>query len=83
MLKIRLRRMGSKQEPCYRVVVSESTSTPQGRFVEVLGTYDPRPDPASVRLDLARTEEWIRKGAHPSETVKSLIARAKARRLQA
>lgn len=83
MLKIRLRRMGAKKDPRYRVVVSESKSTPQGRFVDVLGTYDPGADPASVRLDVARAEEWIRKGAHPSETVRSLIARAKAGSLQA
>jgi len=81
-LKIRLRRMGSKKDPRYRVVVSESSSTPRGRFVEVLGTYDPGADPAVVRLDVARAEEWIRKGAHPSETVRSLLARAKAESLR-
>ena len=78
MLKIRLRRMGSKQAPFYRVIVSDSRLTPQGRFVDVLGTYDPGTDPASVRLDLPRTDEWIRRGAHPSETVRSLLGRARA-----
>ena len=81
MLKIRLRRMGSRQDPFYRVVVSESTSTPRGRFVEVLGTYDPNTDPAGIRLDLAKADEWMRKGAHASGTVRSLVERA--RRLQA
>lgn len=80
MLKIRLRRMGSRQNPFYRVVVSESRSTPQGRFVDSLGTYDPGTDPATVRIDLARADDWIRKGAHPSETVRNLIE--KARRVQ-
>lgn len=79
MLKIRLRRMGSKQRAFYRVVVSDSRTTPQGRFVDVLGTYGPTTDPAAVRLDVARTEEWISKGANPSDTVRSLLAKTKAR----
>jgi small subunit ribosomal protein S16 len=81
VLKIRLRRMGSKKAPYYRVVVSEAASTPGSRVVDSLGTYDPGTDPATVRIDLPRAEEWIRKGAHPSETVRSLLDRA--RRLQA
>lgn len=77
MLKIRLRRMGCKKKPFYRVVVSDSRSTPRGRFVDNLGTYDPGADPAAVRLDLARADEWIRKGAHPSDTVRSLMSRVR------
>lgn len=77
MLKIRLRRMGSKHDAFYRVVVSDSRSTPRGRFVDVLGTYDPGTDPATVRVDIARAEDWIRKGAHPSDTVRSLLMRAR------
>jgi small subunit ribosomal protein S16 len=73
--------MGSKQDACYRVVVSDSRSTPTGRFVETIGTYDPGTDPATVKIDVKKAEEWIGKGAHPSGTVKSLIERA--RRLQA
>ncbi len=73
MLKIRLRRMGAKQEPFYRVVVSDSRGTPQGRFVDVLGTYEPGRQPARIQLDRERVREWIRKGAHPSETVRSLL----------
>ncbi len=75
MLKIRLRRMGSKRDAFYRVVVSDSRSTPRGRFVETLGYYDPRTEPETVRLDLGRIDEWVRKGAHPSETVRSLMER--------
>lgn len=78
MLKIRLRRMGSKQDAFYRVVVSDSRSTPRGRFVETVGYYDPGTEPATVRLDLARIEEWIGKGAHPSGTVRSLVEQARA-----
>ena len=78
MLKIRLRRMGSKKDAFYRVVVSDSRSTPRGRFVDILGTYDPGTDPSTVKLDVERAEEWIRKGAHPSDTVRSLLAGAKA-----
>ena len=77
MLKIRLSRKGSRQAPFYRVVVSESTRTPTARSVDVLGTYDPGTQPATIRLDVARAEEWIRKGAHPSDTVRSLIEKAK------
>ncbi len=77
MLKIRLRRMGSKQDAFYRIVVSDSRSTPRGAFVAVLGHYDPGTDPATVKLDVARAEDWIRKGAHPSDTVRSLLDQAK------
>ncbi len=77
MLKIRLRRMGSKHDAFYRIVVSDSRSTPRGRFVDVLGTYDPGTDPATVKVDVARAEDWIGKGAHPSDTVRSLIVQAK------
>ena len=78
MLKIRLRRMGSKRAPYYRVVVSDARSTPSGPFVDVLGTYNPGTDPATVRVDVARAEDWVRRGAHPSDTVKSLLVKAKA-----
>jgi small subunit ribosomal protein S16 len=71
--------MGAKHEPFYRVVVSDSRKTPRGAFVDIVGTYDPGSEPAAVRLDVARTEDWIRKGAHPSDTVKSLLAKARAK----
>ena len=59
MLKIRLRRMGSRQDPFYRVVVSQSESTPQGRFVEALGTYDPGYEPARIQIDVAKVFFFI------------------------
>lgn len=78
MLKIRLRRMGSKHKAFYRVVVSDGRATPRGRFVESVGIYDPGTDPATLRLDVPKVEEWIAKGAHPSPTVKRLLVQAKS-----
>jgi small subunit ribosomal protein S16 len=75
LLKIRLRRMGAKQRPYYRVVVSDSRATPRSRSVDVLGVYDPGTNPVTARIDRARAEEWLRKGAHASDTVRSLLAR--------
>lgn len=77
MLKIRLRRMGAKQDPYYRVVVSDGRSVPTGRFVDTLGTYVPGATPPEVRLDLPKIEDWLAKGAQPSPTVKNLIAKAR------
>jgi len=76
---IRLRRTGSRQAPTYRLVVSEHGRTPQGPFVENLGTYDPGTDPVTLRVDVAKADEWIRKGAQPSQTVKDLLQMAKRR----
>ena len=77
MLRIRLSRMGSNHKPFYRIVVSDSLRTPHARVVESIGHYNPRVSPAKFDIDLARAEQWIRKGAHPSETVRSLLAREK------
>ena len=76
MLKIRLRRMGSKKRAFYRIVVSDSRRKPRGPFLETLGTYDPGTDPATVKLEVGKIQEWIRKGAHPSDTVRSLLVNA-------
>ena len=73
MLSIRLRRAGATRKPHYRVVVADSREPRDGRFVEVLGHYDPRKEPAVVKIDTERTEYWIGKGAQPSETVRSLL----------
>jgi small subunit ribosomal protein S16 len=73
MLSIRLRRAGATRKPHYRVVVADSREPRDGRFVEVLGHYDPRKDPAVVSIDTERTEYWIGKGAQPSDTVRSLL----------
>jgi small subunit ribosomal protein S16 len=78
MLAIRLRRTGSSKKPYYRVVVADSRNWRDGRFVEVLGHYDPRRDPAAVTIDSERAKYWISKGAQPSETVESLLKRVAA-----
>ena len=73
MLTIRLARIGKKKHPYYRVVVTEKTRPRNGRFVEIVGTYDPLKKPAAVQLDSDRVHYWLGKGAQPSDTVKSLI----------
>ena len=73
MLSIRLRRTGSTKRPYYRVVVADSRDWRDGRFVEVLGHYDPRRDPAVVKIDAERAQYWISKGARPSDTVRSML----------
>ena len=78
MLSIRLRRTGSTKRPYYRVVVADSRAWRDGRFVEVLGHYDPRRDPAVVKIDAERAQYWIGKGARPSDTVRSMLKKQKA-----
>ena len=75
MLVIRMRRMGSKKRSYFRVVVTDSTAARDGRFVEVLGHYNPRTKPATVKIDRERVDHWIKQGAQPSDTVRTLIAR--------
>jgi small subunit ribosomal protein S16 len=75
VLRIRLSRKGSNNKPFYRVVVSDSLRTPQGRVVETVGYYDPTKNPAKVQIALDRVEHWVSKGAHPSVTVASLVSR--------
>jgi small subunit ribosomal protein S16 len=76
-VKIRLKRMGRKKAPHYRVVVTDTASPRDGRFVEALGYYKPLSEPARLVLDLERVDYWIGNGATPSNTVKSLIGRAR------
>ena len=77
MLKIRLRRMGAKKAPFYRIVVAESKYARDGRFVEEIGTYNPLVDPAEVKIDLEKAEEWMKKGAQPTDKVRALINKAR------
>ncbi len=76
MVKIRLRRMGAKKAPFYRVVVADSRYPRDGRFIEELGTYDPRQNPAAVNIDLERAQAWIKTGAQPTDTVRDLLKKA-------
>jgi len=78
VLMIRLARIGKKKHPFYRVVVTEKTRPRNGRFVEIVGTYDPSKKPAAVVLDQERVKYWMRKGAQPSDTVRSFIRNQKA-----
>ena len=73
MVKIRLRRMGAKKAPFYRVVVADSRYPRDGRFIEEVGYYDPMTNPATVKLDNEKIAKWIANGAQPTETVKALI----------
>jgi len=78
MLVIRLRRAGSKNRPFFRVVVTESSSARDGRFVEVIGHYNPRTKPETLVLDQERVAHWVGVGAQPSDTVRTLIDRMPA-----
>lgn len=75
-VKIRLRRIGSRKQPFYRIVVADSRSPRDGRFIEAIGHYNPR-DKNDIILDIAKAEEWQQKGAQPTETVGKLIKRMK------
>ena len=74
--KIRLRRMGAKKAPFYRVVVADSRSPRDGRFIEEIGYYDPTQTPVVIKIDEERAKYWVGTGAQPSETVKALLVKA-------
>lgn len=73
MVKIRLKRMGAKKNPFYRVVVSESRNARNGKSIANLGYYNPMTEPADIKIDVEAAKDWINKGAQPSETVKKLL----------
>ena len=73
MVKIRLTRMGKKKAPTYRIVVADSRSPRDGRFIEQIGTYNPLTDPATVQIDAEKAAAWLKNGAQPSDTVKALL----------
>ena len=78
MVKIRLRRMGAKKAPFYRIVVADSRYPRDGRFIEEIGTYDPLKTPAVINVDAERAQAWIKTGAQPTETVTALLKKAGA-----
>ena len=78
MVKIRLRREGTKDRPYYRMVVADSRARKDGRFIEIVGKYDPLVDGENFKIDLAKVDGWIAKGAQPSDTVRSIIKKARA-----
>ncbi len=76
MVKIRLRRVGAKKAPYYRVVVADSRYPRDGRFIEEIGTYNPMTEPSLINIDGERALQWIKNGAQPTDTVKVLLKRA-------
>ena len=78
MVKIRLRRMGAKKAPFYRIVVADSRCRRDGRFIEEIGTYDPMAEGENIKVDLERAKYWISNGAQPTETVRGLLTKVEA-----
>ena len=75
-VKMRLKRMGKKRNPIYRIVVADARSPRDGRIIEKIGSYNPMTDPATIVLDKEKVAEWIKNGAKPTDTVKALIEKA-------
>ncbi len=78
MLKIRLRRMGAKKAPFYRIVVADSRSPRDGAFVEEIGYYNPTTEPAELKVDNEKAAQWIKNGAQPTDTVRGLLKKSGA-----
>ena len=78
MVKIRLRRMGAKKAPWYRIVVADSRAPRDGRFIEEVGTYDPASDSEKLKVNMDRVQYWISKGAQPTDTVRGLMKKVEA-----
>ena len=75
-VKIRLTRMGSKKAPFYRVIVADSRAPRDGKFVDIIGTYNPLTEPAQIKIDAAKAEQWLKNGATPTETAKQLLVKS-------
>ena len=78
MVKIRLKRMGAHKKPFYRVVVADSRTPRNGKFIEEIGTYDPLKDPSEIRIDNEAAKRWLANGAQPTDTVKALLKKSGA-----
>ena len=75
MVKLRLKRMGAKKQPSYRIVAADSRAPRDGRFIEILGFYNPRSNPAEIKLDEENILKWLNNGAQPSDTVRSILSK--------
>jgi small subunit ribosomal protein S16 len=75
-VKLRLQRHGSKKRPFYRLVAADSRNKRDGRYLEIIGTYNPTTEPATVKIDAEKAEKWLGEGAKPTDTVKNLFAKA-------
>ena len=76
MVKIRLRRMGAKKAPFYRIVVADARSPRDGRCIEEIGTFNPLTEPATINIDVEKAQAWIKNGAQPTDTVRALLKKA-------
>jgi len=76
MVKMRLRRIGAKKAPIYRVVIADERASRDGRFIEEIGFYNPLTNPAEVKIDAEKAKQWIKNGAQPTETVKALLKKS-------
>lgn len=81
-VRIRLTRMGRKKQPFYRIVVANNEAKRDGKFLDIVGTYDPMQDPAVVKLDTEKLDDWLGKGAEPTVTVRNLIKKHKAAQVE-
>ena len=77
-VKIRLKRMGAKKKPFYRLVAADSRSPRDGKFIDILGTYNPLTNPAEIKIDNAKAQKWLKDGATPTETAKTLLVKSGA-----
>ena len=77
-VKLRLTRIGAKKNPYYRVVVADSRFPRDGRFIEILGTYNPMVEPAEIKIDAEKAQKWIKNGAQPTDTVRALLKKTGA-----
>ena len=75
-VKIRLTRLGAKKAPFYRVVVADSRAPRDGKFIDIIGTYNPLTDPAEIKIDAEKAEKWLRNGATPTDTAKQLLVKS-------
>lgn len=75
-VKIRLTRMGAKKAPFYRVIVADSRAPRDGKFIDIIGTYNPLTDPAEIKIDAAKAEKWLKNGATPTDTAKQLLVKS-------
>lgn len=75
-VKIRLTRMGAKKAPFYRVIVADSRAPRDGKFIDIIGTYNPLTDPAEIKIDTAKAEKWLKNGATPTDTAKQLLVKS-------
>ena len=75
-VKIRLTRLGDKKAPFYRVIVADSRAPRDGKFIDIIGTYNPLTDPAEIKIDAVKAEKWLKNGATPTETAKQLLVKS-------